>query len=139
MLKYCTVITAVIYFFIGQAAHAGNWNVPRTARALINPIPVNEQTIARGKQIFNIKCARCHGVDGSGNGTEQKVEYALRNVLLIPTGPDSPPLTDGELYWKLTHGVGRMPAFAGILNDTERWTIVNYLRTFTGEVALSDK
>jgi mono/diheme cytochrome c family protein len=36
--------------------------------------------------------------------------------------------TDGELFWKITNGRGAMPAWKQ-LPETERWQIVNYIRT----------
>ena len=36
--------------------------------------------------------------------------------------------TDGELFWKITNGRGAMPAWRQ-LPETERWQIVNYIRT----------
>ena len=36
--------------------------------------------------------------------------------------------TDGELFWKITNGRGSMPAWRQ-LPETERWQIVNYIRT----------
>ena len=42
-------------------------------------------------------------------------------------------ITDGELYWKVTHGIGKMPAYSGRLTDEERWIIVNHLRVLSEE------
>ena len=36
--------------------------------------------------------------------------------------------TDGELFWKITNGRGSMPAWRQ-LPETERWQVVNYIRT----------
>ena len=35
--------------------------------------------------------------------------------------------TDSELFWKITNGGGPCPR--GSLRETERWQIVNYIRT----------
>jgi mono/diheme cytochrome c family protein len=39
--------------------------------------------------------------------------------------------TDAQLYDWITHGFpgSAMPAFGQILGDTERWHLVNYIRT----------
>jgi len=58
---------------------------------------------------------------GAGDGESQKVSYDLRGIVVK--------LTDGELYWKITHGVGKMPSFAGALTDEERWLVINHLRS----------
>lgn len=107
---------------------AGNWNVPGAAKELINPITKSPKTLAKGNNIYIENCASCHGKRGLGNGSEQKVSYSLQSVLTTPTEPDGNLLSDGELYWKITHGVGKMPSFAGTLTDEERWLMVNHLR-----------
>ena len=110
------------------SAFAGNWNVPPDAHGIENPIPINDQTTAKAAEVYSKHCVSCHGKDGRGDGTQEKVDYSLQSILATPTQPNNQPLTDGELYWKITHGVGKMPAFAGKLTDTERWLMVNHMR-----------
>jgi len=109
-------------------AQAGNWNVPSAARDLANPVPIDPATTAQAAQVYSRHCAACHAEDGGGDGTQTQVDYSLQSILATPTQPGGQPLTDGELYWKITHGVGKMPAFAGKLTDAERWLSVNHLR-----------
>lgn len=109
-------------------AMAGNWNVPTAARELPNPVKADTKTLAEGAKIYTEHCSQCHDEDGLGNGTEKKVEYSLQSILKIPTQPGNQLLSDGELYWKVTHGIGEMPSYAGILTDYERWLMVNHIR-----------
>jgi mono/diheme cytochrome c family protein len=102
------------------AAHAGNWNVPMDARNLQNPVAMNATTNQRAGSLFAAHCEQCHGPRGDGDGQVQQVSYSLSSIVVK--------LTDGELYWKITHGVGRMPSFAGSLTDEERWLVINQLR-----------
>jgi mono/diheme cytochrome c family protein len=99
---------------------AGNWNVPTHAKDLKNPVARSPDTHEDGKQIFAKRCVACHGPDAAGDGKQARVEYDLRDIIAE--------LTDGELFWKITHGVGRMPSYAGSLSDHERWLMVNHLR-----------
>ena len=107
---------------------AGNWHVPIAARDLKNPVTVNKATLAEGAKVYTEHCTKCHGEDGLGDGSERHVDYSLQSILKIPTQPGSQLLSDGELYWKITHGVGKMPSFAGVLTDHERWLMVNHMR-----------
>jgi mono/diheme cytochrome c family protein len=103
-----------------SVASAGNWNVPVEARGLRSPLVKGVTTDKRATRVYMSHCQRCHGALGAGDGTEQRVGYDLRNIVVK--------LTDGELYWKITHGVGRMPSFAGPLTDEERWLSIHHLR-----------
>jgi mono/diheme cytochrome c family protein len=39
-------------------------------------------------------------------------------------------MKDGEIYWVATNGIGKtMPAAKDKLSDTERWQVVNYVRS----------
>ncbi|HEU5134123.1 MAG TPA: cytochrome c [Steroidobacteraceae bacterium] len=101
-------------------AQSGNWNVPTESRDLKNPVAIDGRSIAQARNLYTLHCVDCHGPQGAGDGARSRVDYDLRTIV--------DPLTDGELYWKITHGVGKMPSFAGTLNDRERWLMVNYLR-----------
>ena len=37
-------------------------------------------------------------------------------------------ITDGELFWKISHGRRPMPAFHDKLTEQERWQLVDYIR-----------
>jgi len=106
-------------------ANAGNWNVPADSRNLLNPVARNPAANARAAHIYATHCRQCHGPSGAGDGSNQKVDYDLRSI--------ATKLTDGELYWKITHGVGRMPSFAGPLTDEQRWLAINHLRNLVDE------
>jgi mono/diheme cytochrome c family protein len=103
-----------------SVAMAGNWNVPMDARNLADPVAKTDTTNQHASRLWTDHCQQCHGPVGAGDGSEQRVSYDLRSIVVK--------LTDGELYWKITHGVGKMPSFAGPLTDEERWLVVNHLR-----------
>jgi mono/diheme cytochrome c family protein len=110
---------------LSAPAGAGNWNVPAAANKLKNPIKKNERNLKAAGELFSAKCARCHGESGRGDVDIQvPVGYDLRTIL--------PDLTDGQLFWKVTHGVAKMPSFAGTLTERERWLVVTFMRTFDG-------
>lgn len=101
-------------------AFGGNWNVPTTAKGILNPLTWDKDVASAADKIYANYCISCHGIHGAGDGSKEKVDYDLRSIL--------DPLTDGELYWKITHGVGKMPSYAGVLTDNERWLMVLQLR-----------
>ena len=130
--SFSTVTKGLILFsgslILGNIAIAGNWNVPIAAQNLKNPTTITTENLAEGQQIYDKHCVSCHGQSGLGDGEDQRVEYSLQSVLLTLVEPGNTPISDGELYWKITHGVAKMPSFAGILTDEERWLMVNHMR-----------
>lgn len=121
-------ISCFVIWMASALVNAGNWNVPMESRALENPVALNLDTIAEGRKLYSEHCARCHGEDGLGKGSEANVDYSLQSILHIRSQPGNVPISDGELYWKITHGIGKMPSFAGTLTDQERWLTVNHIR-----------
>lgn len=41
--------------------------------------------------------------------------------------------TDGELFWKITEGRSPMLSWKGSLTETQRWEIVDYIKTLAGK------
>jgi mono/diheme cytochrome c family protein len=39
--------------------------------------------------------------------------------------------SDGSLFWKITTGKKPMPAYGKRLSETDRWNLINYVRTLS--------
>jgi mono/diheme cytochrome c family protein len=104
------------------------WNAPRAARRLLNPVPATESAVQDGMFNYQKHCKSCHGENGDGKGDRAS------ELSVMPTNftnaREMSRLTDGELFWKITHGHRPMPAFESKLTETERWQVVDYIRTF---------
>ena len=114
--------------------------VPReqieAARSVTNPLPDGEETVAKGKALYEGKafCKTCHGPDGKGLGAD------------IAPGTLKGPLprnftdkkwqaarTDGELFWILKHGsqgTAMAPFVPLVLTEEEAWQVLRYVRSF---------
>jgi len=94
-----------------------------------NPIPPNQESVAAGQTIFMTTCAPCHGAGGKGDGP---VGIALNPRPADLTLHAIPGVhTDAQLFEWITNGFpgSRMPAFKSTLSDTDRWNLVNFIRT----------
>lgn len=108
------------------------------ARNLTNPLPRNQQTVDRGRQVFAINCVACHGEQGKGNG----IIAAYFRAAQKPTPADltaEPVLsqTDGEIFWYITNGVERdgvkyMPPWRNLISENDRWALVAFIRSLQG-------
>jgi mono/diheme cytochrome c family protein len=93
---------------------------------LQNPIAPTPETVARGRELFEINCAMCHGQTSAERGTVGK------KLTPPPPGLDQDMLkglSDSTIFKAITFGFGRMPVFKDKLLPEERWSLVNFLRT----------
>lgn len=91
---------------------------------LANPVPVNDVSLKLGKKKFDTFCSPCHGYYGEGDGR-------LRGQFPQPPSLLSSKVrewTDGNIYHVIVNGQNVMASYASQLNETERWSIVNYIR-----------
>jgi|GEM_PF-1158865 len=98
-----------------------------------NPVPADAASIAVGKSIYAHQCMACHGRKGHGDG-KRAAELSPR-----PRDLGSPQMwtqSDGELFWKTTVGRRPMPSFKKLITETERWQVIDYLRTLAPKPAV---
>ncbi len=101
-----------------------------------NPLPATEETIDKGKRLFEGKafCATCHGRDGKGLGAD--IEPGTLKGPLPRNFTDrewQTVRTDGELLWILKNGskgTAMAPFIPLILTEEEAWQILLYVRSF---------
>ena len=91
-----------------------------------NPLPVTAQLLERGRQRFTIYCSPCHGQEADGNGITKRV--GAMAVVANLHDQRIVELTDGELFYVITHGRNLMGAYGPNVPVADRWAIVAYLR-----------
>ncbi|HKS68750.1 MAG TPA: cytochrome c [Candidatus Acidoferrales bacterium] len=125
-------IIAVVVIVVLFDSLAG-WSAPSSARKMKNPVPATESAIDDGMFNYSKHCKSCHGENGDGNGDR------AHELSVMPSdftdAREMSRATDGELFWKITNGHRPMPAFQNKLTDTERWEVVDYIRTFAKKSA----
>ncbi|WBX76331.1 cytochrome c [Tenacibaculum ovolyticum] len=96
---------------------------------LKNPIATTEKTLAKGKELYGIYCATCHGTKGDGNGVlSQRDKFNG-----IPNYKDRE-LTPGNIYHVIMYGKNLMGSHAGQLQYKERWQVVQYVEKLRSEL-----
>lgn len=93
-----------------------------------NPIPSTPEGLAEVRKLFGYNCAMCHGKSGDGKGdlaADMKLE--LRDWR-DPASLEK--MTDGELFWIVTNGKGKMPGEGDRSSEKIRWNFVNLVRSF---------
>ena len=97
---------------------------------LKNPVSPTVPAISQGKDAYFNYCVHCHGVKADGNGTVGQSFAPLPSNLTDPQVLDQ---SDGELFSKISLGFGRHPALANTVSETDRWSIIFYLRSLKGK------
>jgi mono/diheme cytochrome c family protein len=97
---------------------------------LTNPVPDTVTSVTAGQKLYLANCAACHGVDARGGGP-QAGTTAVRPPSLLSGHLNQH--TDGDIFFWISTGLpGGMPAWAATLSETDRWNLVNYLRSING-------
>lgn len=103
------------------AAYIPNLGAPE------NPMMADEASLTRGAELYALHCQMCHGVTGEGNGP---ISPFLANRPANFTSGVVQSKSDGSFFLSISNGVdGRMPALNENLTVSERWDVVNFLRT----------
>ena len=93
-----------------------------------NPL-AGEAAVAAGQRVFRENCATCHGEHADGHGP------ASTGLVPPPANFRSGTVlrqhSDAYLYYRVSTGKPgtAMPSFHGVLDESERWQVVSYLRS----------
>ena len=91
---------------------------------LKNPLAYTEDNVNKGKELYTIYCAICHGDKGDGKGTLAQRE----KILGIPAYNDAGrAITEGSVYHVMYYGLNTMGSYAAQTNEKERWQIDHYV------------
>jgi mono/diheme cytochrome c family protein len=109
-----------------QPGSTEKWTAPAAEARKKNPVAVSESSLAAGQKIYVKRCVACHGKTGNGDGPD------AADLGIDPAKLSDPLIreeTDGELFWKITVGKKPMPNYGSRLSPTDRWNVINYLRS----------
>ncbi|MCC6300221.1 MAG: c-type cytochrome [Anaerolineales bacterium] len=96
--------------------------------APVNPVAADIASITRGAELYAINCQMCHGATGEGNGSVAPFLIQFKPANLTSAVAQSK--SDGSIFLTITNGIeGRMPPLNENLTVSERWDVVNFLRT----------
>jgi mono/diheme cytochrome c family protein len=104
--------------------------------AKTNPVAPSPEGLAQARKLYGYNCAMCHGKDGDGKG-----DLAVELKLELHDWHDTSSIekmTDGELFWIISNGKGKMPGEGDRTAEKVRWNFVNLVRSF-GKKGAGDK
>jgi mono/diheme cytochrome c family protein len=98
-----------------------------------NPIKPTPEGLAEAKKVYGYDCAMCHGAKGDGKG-----DLVESMKLTMHDWHDAASLegkTDGELFYIITKGKGKMIGEGDRQSERLRWNLVNLVRSFAAKGA----
>lgn len=133
---------ALIAFVENLGMNRGKWRDAFTSQILDrgSSAITSAAALAHGREVYESRCLGCHGEKGDGNGPAAKffVKVLPRNftsgTFKFRATPSGSLPTDSDLYRTVTMGVRgtAMPPWYE-LPETDRWDVVQYLKTFGAE------
>jgi mono/diheme cytochrome c family protein len=89
---------------------------------LKSPLDSISKSPEKGKELFDIYCAICHGAAGDGKGNLVK----QGKFLGVPNYKDRV-ITEGSIFHVQTFGLNAMGSYANQLSTKERWVVAAYV------------
>jgi mono/diheme cytochrome c family protein len=113
-------------------------DVPDDAKTLKNPVTLEESEVRYYERQFKGKCARCHGLDGTGSGVDAAVATGLTRPANFTNAEYMASRSDGQLFYQILMGGGErcaMPAFGPESDQAwtadKIWHMVAFVRRFS--------
>ncbi len=118
-----------------EGVSTGGW-----ATSLPSTMSMDEATLARGHQRFDIYCSACHGYAGFGdgavnqramelvanaNGPVNGTQWVAAKSLHDETTRNQPM---GQLFNTITHGIRNMAGYGSQITVEDRWAIAAYVK-----------
>jgi mono/diheme cytochrome c family protein len=89
------------------------------------PIQVTRETVARGKERYEIFCSACHGLTGNGDGMIVRRGFRRAASFNDDRLRQAPV---GHFFDAISNGWGAMPSYAPQIPAQDRWAIIAYVR-----------
>ena len=99
--------------------------------ARVNPVKASPEGLAEARKVFGYDCEMCHGAKGDGKG---EVVESMKLTMHDWHDPATlAKLTDGEIFYIITKGKGKMMAEGERVPEKLRWNLVNLVRALAAK------
>jgi cytochrome c5 len=110
---------------------ADDSKVPAGDAARVNPVKSSPEGLAEARKVFGYDCEMCHGAKGDGKGeVVESMKLSMRDWRDPATLAN---LSDGELFYIITKGKGKMMAEGERVPEKLRWNLVNLVRAMAAK------
>lgn len=95
-----------------------------------DPVKLTDAALAKGKNLYTINCAICHGDLGDGAGylvRDDGGKYPAQPANFLKD--DFIASSEGRFYHSIMYGKNMMGSYADKLSYEERWDVIHYIRS----------
>lgn len=144
MKRFLLVLSSALLVFLGVSfAHSGSqqdnadkskadeYKISPEDAARVNPVKATAEGLAEARKIFGYDCAMCHGAKGDGKGDIVESMKLTMNDWREPATLAGK--SDGELFYIITKGKGKMMAEGDRVPEKVRWNLVNLVRAMAAK------
>ena len=129
-----SVLALLTFTYAGGGAAAADsmsdkWLSPAPSAAKKNPIaPTQDSISGRPEDLFEDLYDVSWEERGRRRPGRDRAEHSPGETLRSTAMATE---SDGSLFWKISTGKKPMPAYGKRLSETDRWNLVNYIRTLS--------
>jgi ribosomal protein L24E len=108
-----------------------NYKISSEDAARVNPVKSSPEGLAEARKVFGYDCEMCHGAKGDGKG---EVVESMKLTMHDWREPGTlANMTDGEIFYIITKGKGKMMAEGERVPEKLRWNLVNLVRALAAK------
>jgi cytochrome c5 len=105
--------------------------IPAADAARVNPVKSSPEGLAEARKVYGYDCDMCHGAKGDGKGdVVESMKLTMRDWRDPATLAN---VTDGEIFYIITKGKGKMMAEGERVPEKLRWNLVNLVRAMAAK------
>ncbi len=112
-------------------AATDDYKISPADAARVNPVKSSPEGLAEARKVFAYDCDMCHGAKGDGKGdVVESMKLTMRDWRDPATLAN---MTDGEIFYIITKGKGKMMAEGDRVPEKLRWNLVNLVRAMAAK------
>jgi mono/diheme cytochrome c family protein len=143
MRRFFLLLSAILFASLGvtlaaqdpqensDKSKAGDYKITPEDAARVNPVKSSPEGLAEARKVFGYDCAMCHGDKGDGKGDVVESMKLTMHDWREPTTLAN--VRDGEIFYIITKGKGKMMAEGDRLPEKLRWNMVNLVRAMAAK------
>jgi ribosomal protein L24E len=110
---------------------AGEYKISPEDAARVNPVKSSPEGLAEARKVFGYDCEMCHGAKGDGKGeVVESMKLTMHDWREPATLAN---MSDGEIFYIITKGKGKMMAEGDRVPEKLRWNLVNLVRSMAAK------